>query len=68
MDVSGDESRMRATAPLRSSLNSPRKVNHLQAQGGEARSRPITDAGYAGTPPIGRTSALNLLLSVLMID
>ena len=29
------KSRMRATAPLRSSSNSPRKVNHLQAQGGE---------------------------------
>ena len=27
------KSRMRATAPLRSSTNSPRKVNHLQAQG-----------------------------------
>lgn len=29
------KSRMRAIAPLRSSSNSPRKVNHLQAQGGE---------------------------------
>ena len=29
------KSRMRATAPLRSSSNSPRKVNHLQAQGDE---------------------------------
>ena len=29
------KSRMRATAPLRSSSNSLRKVNHLQAQGGE---------------------------------
>ena len=29
------KSRMRVTAPSRSSSNSPRKVNHLQAQGGE---------------------------------
>ena len=29
------KSRMRAAAPLRSSSNSPRKVNHLQAQSGE---------------------------------
>ena len=35
MDVSGCQSRMHATAPLRSSSNSPHKVNHLQGQGDE---------------------------------
>ena len=59
------KSHMNATAPLRSSSKNPHKVTIFNLKVAKTRSRPITDAGYTGTPPIGWTSAPNLLLSVI---
>ena len=54
------KSRMRATAPVRSIILKMK----AKSRGGKT----IANAGYARTPPIGQTSALNLLLSALMND